>query len=149
MNPIGKIDLDGYLTEEENLAIETMDAGRLFDFSFEIIAKYNEVWSLSNGERDLLIPTINSEGLGFPIFPSKGVATGVYKSVVFHEINRPILDQLRDLSPRVYTIENFTDDIIKVLDNNKSSELKIIMYNYSSAIDISTKEFLKKLSEFR
>lgn len=149
-NRFAKITVTDYIDAEEKHAIENFSKDELNIFPFKRIIANNEIWSITDGRDFILIPPIdNKKYVGScPIYPSSGVAKAVKYTAMEAPENIKGAHILADLYPISHTIDNFTNDIIKTMDNLKDN-VGLILYTYDTAVELSTKEFLQKLEEFK
>lgn len=144
-----KINVEGFLEPDEIHAMDNFNKEDLFNYVFKRIIFHNEIWRITNGKIDLLIPSFDKIHFSCPVFPSNGIAKAFRQAALSSPSNNHVAHYAADLYPRVYSIREFTDDVIKTLDNNKKSEIKLILYTYDNARELSTKEFLNKIEQYK
>jgi hypothetical protein len=141
--------VDGFIEPDEIDAMDYLKKEDLSSYVFKRINMYDKIWSITDGKKDLIIPSLNRKQVACPIFPSNGLAKAYRQAIITHPSNRPKGSFIADLYPRSYSINEFTGDIIKVLNNNKKSEIKLVIQTYTNAIELTTEEFLSKLKQYK
>lgn len=144
----GKINLEGFIDSDEEFVMNNYNDEELYNYLFKKIVNNNQIWTLASAGKEVFMPSFDGKTACLPIFPSQGFAKAVRQTLLAEPLNKPGVPVLADTLPKAYSIDNFTDDLIKLLDNNKPKGLNLILYTYTSAREITTKEFLARIAKY-